>query len=362
MIGYLSSISTRGSGLLPPVITTLLEVVDRMRVLGAIFPVFSLTFREPVPFFNLTLSYWVPALLFNGMLAGIYYRLAVGVVHGRALDKGPGVRALTALFTGLTFALVLGNLWPPTPMDAALAVYAFACLAGGWFLVILIPALTVGEALEEDRAGRWEGVWGAFVCPQALFRHRVGSAIGYLVWLTMAVGPVLALLASRAPGAALGTLAVESALLLVTTVLGYGLFGLSYSIRRRSGQSTPGVFGFVILATILGLSLPFILRTVNNAGNLPAAVAIPLQIVAVLAGTTNPICALVDVVDGALGSTSPLVADLLALTGPLPVPLWTVAAVTNLLLAAIGALRLRGDWAEPQPDPAEEGSPPRAEG
>lgn len=361
MMGYLSSVSTRGAGLLPPVILILLELLDRMRVLGAIFPVFSLTFRDPVPFFNLTLPYWIPALIFNGMLAAMYYRLAVGVVHGRALDKGPGVRVLAALFTGVTFALVLGNLWPATTVDAPLAVYAFACLAMAWFFLILTPALTTGEALEEDRAGRWAGLWRACLRPQALLRHRVGSAVGYLVWLALPVAPVLGLLASRAADAAVFRLIVECAILLVTTVIGYGLFGLSFSIRRRSGQSAPTVFGFVVLATFCGLAMPLGMRNLNG-GNLPAAVTIPLQLLAALTGTTNPLVAIVDVVDRALGGTSALVTDLLALTGPLPVPLWTVAAVVNLLLGAVGALRLRGDWAEPPPGLEENGGAPRGEG
>lgn len=347
MIGVLST-PAAAPGRLPPAGATALELAERMKVLGGVLPAFSLTVREPATFFATRISFWIPALVFNGLMALLYYRLAVAAIRGRALDRGPGVRALCAALTHALLVLLLGNLWPPAPLDAPVAAYAFCGFATGWFLFVVGPALTMGEALPEDRTGRWAGVWQAFTRPAEALRHRTGTALSWLLGAGLPVLGYAAWLVAQAPGAAASIVVVEGGALFLSGLAGYGLFGLSCSIRRRTGESPPPWAGLLAVLLLAGMALPWMARTLVTGGAVPLVAQGPLQALGVLAGLINPFVAMSDVLDRALGGgPSALVADLSQMIGPLPAPLWLAAVAWHLALAAVGAWRLSGSWAEP---------------
>ena len=353
LIGVLSTPMAAAGGL-PPAGATALELLERMKSLGGIFPAFALTVRDPVTFFGTSVSFWVPALLFNGLLAALYYRLAVSVIHGRAHDHGPGVRLLAAALTHAALLMLLGNLWPAAPLDAPVAVYAFGGFASAWFLVFMVPSLTMGEALPDDRKERWAGVWRAFLRPREALRHRTPTGPAWLLGIGAPALGYWAVLCSRAPGARPIQLAVEAGILFGTGVVGYGLLGLSASVRRRSGEVTTSWPGLVAVAMLVGLAFPWLAMAMISQNMVPAFAQGLVQALGAVAGLVNPFTAMANVADRALGDTPcPLLFDLGRLTGSMPVPPWTVTAAFHLGLGAWGAWRLRGDWAEP-PAPKEE--------
>ncbi len=349
-----------GGGGLPGVVATALELVERLKVLGSFIPVLALTVREPMVFFGGTLSFWIPAIALHALLAALYYRLAIGMVKGRHLDEGPGVRWLCGIFTHTLFFLLMASLWPSVPADAPLAVYAFVIAAGTWTILILLPALTSGDALPEDREGRWANVWGAFIRPGRMLRHRIGSTPAYLLALILPLAVHATLLAGQAPGASAVRLVALTGVVAGSTILGWGLFGISCSVRRRTGEGRGGAGGWLWTLAVAGLALPYIARMAGTMGSLPPFAQAPLHVVAAVAGSINPFCGLFDAADRSLGSTSPILADLAALTGPLPVPVWGTVVAANLMVGAIGWLRLRGDWAEPPPEKEESTAEPAA--
>lgn len=339
---------------LPAPLVAAWGLIDRIKVLAAVFPVLTLTADEPVSWFGITLPFWGAALILQTLLAFLFYRLAISAVQGRAHDRGPGVRVWAALLTLGVLLLALGNLWPATPADAEAAVYVFVCLAAGWFLLLLLPALVSGDALPEDREERWSGLWRTLRSPARMFRHRTGTAIPYLAACALPFAFLTGWLAAAAPNAAPVRLVLEAGALSLAVLVGYGVFALSFSVRRRAGVSAPGLYGLASLLLFLGLVLPTLAQSLAGAGVLPPVAAIPLSVTAALLGACNPVQGWVDAVDRSVGGTCWLSNHLQSVTGALPVPVWTIAAGVALLLGAIGILRLRGDWQEPLPVPGEE--------